>query len=158
MKKSITAIFLGLLLLGTFGAAVVSAVASDDARGNYGLGHMHRWAARSTGSCEGNYTSCPYYNGNETVKLEVETIDEAFEIAREKIDDGVSRDDIYQKNRWWIVNYEDEDGVYKQARIDAVTGDVFTRNSVPAGAQTGGKNGRSSGYARGQGCCMGCRN
>ena len=160
MKKSITAILLGLLLLGTFGAAVVSAVASDDARVNYGSGYMHRWAARYTGSgCgTGDFSCCPYYNADETVELEVETIDEAFEITRAEIDDGVSRDDIYQMGRWWIVNYEDEDGVYTQARIDAVTGDVFTGYSVPAGAQTCGRNGRGSGYACGQGCCMGYRN
>ncbi|KKH46880.1 PepSY domain-containing protein [Methanosarcina sp. 1.H.A.2.2] len=151
MKKSIIAILLAALLIGTFGAAVVSAVASDDTRANYGSGFMHRGAARYTGSGAGNFASCPYYNADETVELEVETIDEAFEIAKAEIDDGVSKDDIYQMNRWWIVSYEDEDGVYTQARIDAVTGDVFTGYDVPAGCQTGGRFARGSGYCMGYG-------
>jgi ABC-type glycerol-3-phosphate transport system substrate-binding protein len=152
MKKSVIAVLLGILLIGTFGAAVVSAVASDDAR-NYGSSPMHRWAARYTDSGTGNFASCPYYNADETVELEVETIDEAFDIAKAKIDDGVSKEDIYQMNRWWIVSYEDEDGVYTQARIDAVTGEVFTGYDVPAGCQTGGRFARGSGYARGSGFC-----
>ena len=160
MKKSIIAILLATLLIGTFGAAVVSAVASDDTRANYGPGVMQRWAARSTDSGTGNYASCPYYNADGTVELEVETIDEALEIAKEDIDADVSKDDIYQMNRWWIVSYEDEDGVYTQARIDAITGDVFTGYDVPAGAQTCGRFARGSGYARGHGhgYCMGYGN
>jgi ABC-type glycerol-3-phosphate transport system substrate-binding protein len=159
MKKSIISILLGLMLIGTFGAFVVSAVASDDAR-NYGSGPMHRWAARYTdsGYSAGNFSYCPYYNADETVELEVETIDEAFEIARAEIDDDVSKDDIYQMGRWWIVYYEDESGVYTQARIDAVTGEVFTGYSVPAGPQTSGRFARGSGYARGPGYCMGYGN
>ena len=55
MKKMITAILLGILLVGTFGAAVVSAiasddtkvvvssVASDDAKVNDDLGQMHQF-------------------------------------------------------------------------------------------------------------------
>lgn len=156
MRKSITAILLAILLIGTFGAAAASAIASDDAKANYGSGYMHRWAARYTdsGYCAGNFSYCPYYNADETVELEVETIDEAFEIARAEIDDGVSKDDIYQMGRWWIVYYEDKDGVNTQARIDAVTGDVFTGYGVPAGDQACGRYDRGSGHGRGQGCCM----
>lgn len=82
----------------------------------------------------------------------------AFEIAKAEIDDDVSKDNIYQMGRWWIVNYEDEDGVYTQARIDAVTGEIYTGYNVPAGAQAGragGRYGCGSGYARGSGYCMG---
>jgi len=151
MKKSIIAILLATLLIGTFGAAVVSAVASDDTGTTYGSGFMHRWAARSTASGAGNFASCPYYNADGTVELKVKTIDEAFEIAKAEIDDGVSKDAIYQMNRWWIVPYEDEDGVYTQARIDAVTGEVYTGYNVPAGLQTGGRFARGSGFCRAYG-------
>ncbi|WP_269850201.1 hypothetical protein [Methanosarcina horonobensis] len=87
--------------------------------------------------CAGNFSYCPYYDADGTVELEVETIDVAFEIAKAEIDDDVSKDNIYQMGRWWIVNYEDEDGVYTQARIDAVTGEIYTGYNVPAGAQAG---------------------
>ena len=157
MKKTITAILLGLLLIGAFGAIVVSAVAPNDTGTGYGSGSMHRWAARYTdsGSGSGNRPYCPYYSTDETVELEVETLDEAFEIAKSEIDDSVSRDDIYQMGRWWIVYYEDEDGADTQARIDAVTGEVFTGYDVPAGCQAGARYGRGSGYSRGSGNCMG---
>ncbi|HIH95194.1 TPA: PepSY domain-containing protein [Methanosarcina acetivorans] len=154
MKKGITAILLAILLIGAFGAAVVSAVASDDTGATYGPGFMHRWAARYTDSGYGNYAACPYYSADGTVELEVENIDEALEIAQDEIDEDITEDDIYQLNRWWIVSYEDEDGVYTQARIDAVTGEVYTGYDVPAGYQTGGRFGRGAGYARGFGYCM----
>ena len=48
--------------------------------------------------------------------------------------------------RWWIVSYEDEEGVYKQARIDAVTGEVYTGYDVPARYQTGGRFARGAGF------------
>ena len=158
MKKSIIAILLATLLIGTFGAAVVSAVASGDTGANYGPRFMHRWAARSTDSGAGNFASCPYYNADGPVELKVKTVDEAFKIAKDKIDADVSKDNIYQRNRWWIVSYESKDGVYTQARIDAVTGEVFTGYDVPAGYQTCGRFARGSGYARGHGYCMGYGN
>lgn len=84
MRKAIIAILLGILLIGASGAAVVSAVASDNAGANYGFGSMHRWAARYTdsGSREENFSYCPYFNSSKTAELEVETADEALEIAR----------------------------------------------------------------------------
>jgi len=157
MKKSIIAILLATLLIGTFGAAVVSAVASDDTRANYGPRFMHRWTARYTDGA-GNFASCPYYTADGPVELKVKTVDEAFKIAEEDIDADVSKDNIYQRNRWWIVSYEDKDGVYTQARIDAVTGDVFTGYDVPAGYQTCGRFARGSGHAHGHGYCMGYGN
>ncbi|AKB75262.1 hypothetical protein MSLAZ_2001 [Methanosarcina lacustris Z-7289] len=158
MKKSIIAILLATLLIGTFGAVVVSAVASDDTRANYGSGFMHRWAARHADSGAGNFAACPYYNADEPVELKVKTVDEAFKIAKEDIDAGVSEDNIYQMNRWWIVSYKDKDGAYTQARIDAVTGEVLTGYDFPAGAQTNGRFARGSGNARGHGYCMGYGN
>ena len=153
MKKSIIAILLATLLIGAFGAAVASAVASDNTGANYGSGFMHRWAARYTdsGYGEGNYASCPYYSADGTVELEVETIDEALDIAQAEIDEDITEDDIYQMNRWWIVSYEDEDGVYTQARIDAVTGEVYTGYDVPAWGQTGGRFARGPGFCRAYG-------
>lgn len=155
MKKITTAIILGILLVGAFGAIVISAAAQNDTRTGYGPGHMHRWAARYTDSGTGNYASCPYYDADGTAELKVKTVDEAFEIAKAEIDEDVSKDDIYQMNRWWIVYYEGEDGAYTQARIDAVTGEVYTGYDIPAGCQAGAGYGRGSGYARGPGYCMG---
>lgn len=151
MRKAITAILLGILLIGASGAAVVSAVASDNAGVNYGPGSMQRWAARCTGSgpCAGNFSGCPYFNSGNTSELEVETSDEALEIARKEIDSKISKEDISQMRRWWIVSYQDEDGVYKQARIDAVSGEVFTDYPVCPGAQAGGRHGRGQGHCRG---------
>lgn len=150
MRKAIIAILLGILLIGASGAAVVSAVASDNAGANYGFGSMHRWAARYTdsGSREGNFSYCPYFNSSKTAELEAETADEAFEIARKEIDSNVSKEDISQMRRWWIVSYQDGDGVYSQARIDAVSGKVFTDYPACAGAQAGGRHGRGQGYCR----------
>ena len=152
MRKRAIAVVLGILLIGAFGAAAVSAVASDDANANYGygFGHMHRWAAGYTDSgyraC--NYSYCPYFNSTGDVELKVGTIDEALKIARAEIDDGVSEDNISQMRRWWIVSYEGDDGVMTQARIDAVTGEVFTGYSVPARQSMGGMYGRGSGFCR----------
>jgi hypothetical protein len=83
------------------------------------------------------------------VELEVETSDEALEIARKEIDSKVSKDDISQMRRWWVVSYQDDDGVYKQARIDSISGEVFTDYPVCAGTQAGGRHGRGQGYCRG---------
>jgi hypothetical protein len=151
VKKSITAILLSALLIGTFGAVVASAVASDNVGANYGPGFMHRWADRTNGYGAGNYASCPYYSADGTLELEVETVDEALEIAQAEIDKDITADDIYQMNRWWIVSYENEDGVYTQARIDAVTGEVYTGYDVPARYQTGGRFARGSGFCRAYG-------
>ncbi len=151
MKKTITAILLGILLIGTFGAVVVSAVSPDDTGIRYGSGPMHRGAARYTDSGAGNYASCPYYNADGTVELEVETVDEALEIAKAEIDEDITEENISQMKRWWIVSYEDEDGVYTQARIDAVTGEVYTGYDVPAGRQTGGRFACGSGFCRAYG-------
>lgn len=156
MKKTITAVLLGILLIGAFGAIVVSAVAPNDTEAGYGSGPVHRWAARNTDSDAGNYASCPYYNTDGTVELKVKTIDEAFEIAETEIDGSVSKDDIYQMGRWWIVYYEGDEGAYTQARIDAVTGEMFTGYDIPAGCQAGARYGcGGSGYGRGSGHCMG---
>ncbi len=46
MKKTITAILLGILLIGTLGAVVVSAVASNDTKTKDDLGQMHNICGR----------------------------------------------------------------------------------------------------------------
>ncbi|MGB9130991.1 MAG: hypothetical protein WCB90_00010 [Methanosarcina sp.] len=155
MKKTIIAVLM-VLIIGAFGAAVVSAVASDDAKANYarcGFGQMNKWAASSTdsGSRAGSFSSCPYFNSKETVELKVETIDKALGIARAEIDDNISKEEISQMGRWWIVSYEDKYGVSSQARIDAVTGEVFTGYSAPGGPQAGGRRACGSGFCRAAG-------
>lgn len=154
MRKAVIAILLGILIIGASGAAVVSATASDNAGANYGFGSMHRWAARCTdsGPRDGNFSDCPCFNSSNTAELEVKTVDEALEIARTEIDSNVSKEEISQMRRWWIVSYQDEDGVYKQARIDAVSGKVFTDYPVCTGAQAGGRHGRGQGYGRAYAC------
>ncbi len=150
MNKAIIPILLGILLIGASGAAAVSAVASDNAGTNYGLGSMHRWATRYTdsGPCEGNFSCCPYFNSSNAVELEVATADEALEIARKEIDSSISKEDISQMRRWWIVSYQDKAGAYSQARIDAVSGEVFTDYPVCTGAQAGGRHCRGQGFCR----------
>ena len=149
-------ILLGVLLTGTFGAAVVSAVASNsagtnNARANYGngFGIMNRLGAKYTnsGCCGGNFSNCPYFNASNATEFKVKTVDNALEIAKKEIDTDVSKEDIYQVGRWWIVSYKDKNGTSSQARIDAVTGQVFTVYSVPAGLQTRGM------HSCGFGCC-----
>lgn len=157
MKKSVIAILLGMLLIGTLGAVVVGAGASDNIRTNYGngFGHRHGCGTRymDPGYCAGNFSSCPYLNSNETVELKIKTIDEAFEIARAEVDDDISKEDIYQRGRWWIIPYEDNNGVSNQARIDAVTGEVFTFTtySIPPEPQGRGMCGRGQGFCRANG-------
>ncbi|MGA9187485.1 MAG: hypothetical protein WB014_02710 [Methanosarcina sp.] len=66
MKKMIITFLLGILLIGTFGAAVVSAVASDNAKANYDFGSMQKLCARymNSGNDEGSF-SCHNLDSNE---------------------------------------------------------------------------------------------
>lgn len=150
MKKTVIAILLGILLIGTFGAAAVSAATSNGAGVNNGngAGPMHRWAARNTdsGCCGGNYSNCPCFNVSTTSEFKVKTVDDAYEIARKEIDSSVSKENIYQLGRWWIISFKDKNGTSSQARIDAVTGQVFNGYSS-TGSQTCGL------HAHGFGCC-----
>jgi hypothetical protein len=150
MKKAIIATLLGILLIGASGVAVVNAVASDNAGTNYGFGPMNRWAAKYTNSSssDGNFSYCPYFNSNGTSELKVKTADEALEIAKKEINTKVSIEDISQMRRWWIVAYQNEDGAYRQARIDAFSGQVFTNFPVCTGTQTGSRRGMDQGYCR----------
>lgn len=165
MKKTIPVLLLSALLIGTFGSAAVSAAAGYAQTNDGFFGPMHMWGARNGGGGYGPVygagygpDNCPVYGSYgpyattaETVEIEVENVDEALKIATDEIDTDVSEEDIYQMGRWWVVYYEDEEGVYKQARIDAVTGDVFTDYTVPAGPQTGGRYARGTGYCRAYG-------
>lgn len=152
MKKTVVAILLGILLIGTFGAMVVSAATSNDVKTNYGYcsGLMQRWADRCTGSGDygGNSPYCSYFDSDKTTELKVKTIDEAFEIAKVKIDNDISKENIYQMGCWWIVSYKDKNGLSSQARINSATGEVFTEYSVPSGPQTCGMQASSFGYWR----------
>jgi hypothetical protein len=152
MKKKIMRTLLGVLLISILGAAVVSAVTADNVKTGYGcgFGNRHGWGIRNmdSGYCTGNFSSCPYFNSTGTVELKVGTIDKAFETARAKIDDKVSEENIYQMGRWWIVSYKNDDGVSSQARIDAVTGEVFTGYTVSAGQYASGMYRRGSGFCR----------
>lgn len=130
--KRIIVIFLAVFLIGIAGTGVISAARNGSAGSGYGADYCPSYNF---------YCPCTSVDGPE---LEVETIDEALEIAKDKIDSEISEDAISQIGRWWIVTYEDADGVSRQARIDAVTGDVFTY-TVSAGFQTGG-NRRRAGY------------
>ena len=151
MKKKIVAAFLGVLLIGILGTAVVSAVTADDAKANsgWGSGCRNGWGARNMGSayCAGACPSCPYLNSGETMELKIETVGEALDIARSKIDKDISEEDISQMGRWWLVTYKNESGVSSQARIDAVTGEVFTftADSLPAGSCGRGMCGQGCG-------------
>jgi len=164
MKKTLVVLLLSALVIGTFGAAAVSAAANNAQTNNGFFGPMKTWAARGggyggqgyspgygpgygPGYCTGYASYGPYAGTGEAVELEVETLEDALAIAREEIDSGATENDIYQMGRWWVVYYEDEDDVYRQARIDAFTGEVFDDFAVPAGYQTdryaqGGANGR----------------
>ncbi len=155
MKKKIITALLGVLLIGILGAAIVSAVTANDVKAGYGcgFGNRHGLGARNmdSGYCAGNFSSCPYFDSTGTVELKVGTIDKALETARAKIDDKVSEKDIYQMGRWWIVSYQNDDGVSSQARIDAATGEVFTGYSVSSGSQAGRMCGRGTGFCRANG-------
>lgn len=167
MKKSGITVLLGILLIGVLGAVIVGAGVSDDVGTNYGNGFGYRQGCGARymdpGYCAGNLSSCPYLN-NETVELKVKTSDEALEIAKAEIndnlseDDELSKEDIYQMGRWWVVSYENKDGVLNQARIDAVTGEVFDNSFFPAGQKVpcqGNNYGPGSGHRHGWGArCM----
>ncbi len=156
MKKIIGLLFLGILV-GAFGARAVSAVAPDDAEtasSFYGPGC--RWAQTAASEAYAGYgpgycIEYGYYGTGEPVKLKVEIAAEALAIAKDKVDGDVSEEDIYQMGRWWIVFYEDGNGVYKQARIDAYTGEVFSGYTAPVRFRGGGGYGRGAGYCGGYG-------
>jgi|GEM_PF-3239699 len=68
MKKTIITVLLGILLIGTFGAAVVSAVASDDESTNDSFGQINQLCEKymNSDNCNSNedgsmYMGCGEY-------------------------------------------------------------------------------------------------
>jgi hypothetical protein len=160
MKKRGAIVLLGILLIGIFGAVIVSAATSNGST-NYGFGFMNNWRGRNpeNNSCpgycpgysKGNNSYCPCISSNQSIELKVKNADEAYETARSKIDGNVSKDNIYQMGRWWVVPYQDKNGTSSQARIDAVTGEIFT--GYPDSAERCGIY--SHGHCQGFGRCRG---
>ncbi|WP_292464296.1 PepSY domain-containing protein [Methanolobus sp.] len=164
--KKITAILLaGMLIAVTAGVGVVAA--ANGQAGNAGFyGSMHQWAAnRMNQYGDGNwagYAGCPFFgtdanNGtvnNIAVELEVSTIEEAISIAEAETGQNITEDNVYQMGRWWVFSYADEEGIIKQGRIDAYTGEVIEDFYADSGyrgqySQNGRGMMRSGGYGGG---------
>ncbi len=165
--KKITAILLaGMLIAVTAGVGIVAA--ANGQAGNPGfVGSMHQWAASRMGQYgDGNwagYAGCPFFgtnagnvSGNNTVELEVATAEEAVSVAEAQTGQDISEDNVYQMGRWWVFSYADEEGIIKQGRIDAYTGEViedFYANSSYQGQYPQNGRGMMRGGGYGGGYC-----
>ncbi len=140
MKNTTTiALLLAALVLGTFGAGIVSAETNDaqtqaysgwydwmENHMGFGSGYSYGMMGDLAGFCGGYGDYAPAASGYDTNAQEVtvQTVEDALEIAQDQIDGDVSENNIYQIGRWWVVYYTDDDGTIKQTRINAFTGEV----------------------------------
>lgn len=125
MKRTTILIAVAALVLLVSGIGAVNAQTNED--NNAWYGPMYNWMATNmggygSGACFGGYG--PYY-ADTTTEIAVETVDDAYDIAKNEISSDVTTDNIYQMGRWWVVYYTDDDGTIKQGRIDAFTGEVI---------------------------------
>ncbi|WP_340818672.1 hypothetical protein [Methanolobus sp. WCC4] len=160
MKRTTSILLAGMLIATIAGIGIVSA-AVDEADDATFFGQMSRWAGHGMRYASGyasGYGSeyCPVYssyaNDGTTLELEVETADDAMDIADDAIDGAV--EDIYQMGRWWVFIYTEGDTT-KQGRIDAYTGDVivdFYASSSYQGQYYQGGRGMRGGYGGYGGC------
>ena len=133
-NTTIIALLLSALVLGTFGAGVVSAETNDGQtqtyNGWYGWMADHMGFSNGVGGGPGYCGSyggyAPTASGYDTNDQEVtvQTTEDALAIAQDQIDADVSESNIYQMGRWWVVYYTEDDGTIEQVRIDAFTGEV----------------------------------
>lgn len=173
-NTTIIALLLSALVLGTFGAGVVSAETNDSQtqtnNGWYGwmanhmgfgngygmMGNGYGWMADHMGfnngygmmgngyGMMGNGGYAPTASGYDTNAQEVtvQTVEDALEIAQDQIDGEVSKNNIYQMGRWWVVYYTDDNGTIEQIHIDAFTGEVVedynteTQQAYPTNTRT----------------------
>ncbi|WP_256623685.1 PepSY domain-containing protein [Methanolobus chelungpuianus] len=150
--KKITAILLaGMLIAVTAGVGIVAAANGQTGNSGY-FGSMHQWAANRMNQY--GYGGCPFYqsyvnDGNNTVELEVSTIEEAITVAEAETGQDISEDNVYQMGRWWVFSYADDEGTIKQGRIDAYTGEVI--EDFYAGSANQGQYQNGRGMMRGGG-------
>ncbi|MCC7576304.1 MAG: hypothetical protein KK926_05660 [Methanomethylovorans sp.] len=116
-SKTITILAI-VLLAGLATTALVSAEKPLLQRTSGNVGGVCNWGAGWNGYGSG-YCAAAYAGQELTVK----TVDNALEIAKEKISAKVTESDIYPMGRWWVVYYTVDDTA-KQGRIDAYTGEV----------------------------------
>ncbi|WP_406662085.1 hypothetical protein V7O66_05760 [Methanolobus sp. ZRKC3] len=155
MKKIAVILLAGMLMATMVGVGIVNA-AAEDTDNTAVFGPMYIWAGnqmRAFGGYGSGY--CPgfgYYanDGDITttsIELEVETVEEAVKIAEDATGQDISENNVYQMGRWWVFSYTDDEGVIKQSRIDAFTGEVVEDFYEPAyQGQQSRQNGR---YMRG---------
>lgn len=158
MKRTTSILLAGMLIAAIAGIGIVSA-AVDETDETAFFGQMYRWAGhgmRYASGYAGGSEYCPVYSSyatdGTTVELEVETAEEAIEIAEDAT--GAEVEDIYQMNRWWVFIYT-EDDTSKQGRIDAYTGEViedFYTSSSYQGQYNQGGRGMRGGYGGYGGC------
>ncbi|WP_300607113.1 hypothetical protein [Methanohalophilus sp.] len=115
MKKTANLLLAGAVLLAGAGMVALTLQTQDvQAAYGYGVG----W-----GVCPGY--GAGYNQGYSTNSdLNVESVDDAHDIAKDKINPDVIEENIYQMGRWWVVYYTNDDGVVTQSYIDAFTGEV----------------------------------
>lgn len=167
MKTNTTiALLLAALVLGTFGAGIVSAETNDAQTQTYdgwygwmanhmGFGSGYGMMGDFAQFCGGPGEYAPTASGYDTNAQEVtvQTVEDALEIAQDQIDGDVSQNNIYQMGRWWVVYYTDDEGTIKQTRIDAYTGEVVEDYNTTTQQAYGSTNTRS--YRGGMGYGMG---
>lgn len=126
MKTITNTLLMGAIILA--GAGIIAlTMQTGTVQATYGSGPGSGWggcpAYGAYGSGYSGYNQPAAYSGS--YELTVESIEDAFEIAREQIDTDVKEENIYQMGRWWVVYYANDDGVVIRSYIDAFTGEVM---------------------------------
>lgn len=164
MKRTTSILLAGMLIAAIAGIGIVSA-AVDTTDDTTFFGQMSRWAGHgmryASGYASGyGYDYCPVYGSyaseGTTIGIEVETPDDAIEIAEDAT--GETVEDVYQMGRWWVFIYT-EDDTTKQGRIDAYTGEViedfYTSSAYQGQYYQSGRGGMRGGSYGGYGGCGG---
>lgn len=138
MKRAMMLLMIGALVLLVGGMGAVSAQANGNTNSWYDS--MYNWMADhmrgygyGSGACWGGYGNYGAGYADTPQDVTVKTADDAYTIAHDQISENVTKDNIYQMGRWWVVYYTDDSGVVKQGRIDAYTGEVIRDFNTTSG-------------------------
>jgi hypothetical protein len=130
MKQTTSILLAGMLIAAIAGIGIVNGAVVEQDDTTF-FGQMHKWAVNRIGYSNGyGYANCPVYGtyaseGVNAIEPAVTTIDEAIDIAADATGQEITGSDVYQMGRWWVFSYMDDEGILKQGRIDAYTGDVI---------------------------------
>ncbi|ADI73668.1 conserved hypothetical protein [Methanohalobium evestigatum Z-7303] len=145
---------IGVVLIATMLAIATVGIASANAYGNHGYGwnqanngayNQHNGYGHGHGGYGGVYSE----DVNEPV---VQSVDDAITEFKSETGIDVSKDNVYQMGRWWVINYSGSDGIIKQGRLDAYTAEVIEDFSNNAYQQNNQPRDNNRFHRGGYGC------